>query len=165
MLQALLSLIPLVSGATVTVQSAVNGKLRSILGNPLFISAISFAFGTFLLFVLMMILHLVGLYDIPASERVLQIEWWLYIGGVIGAIMVIGTIALPKKIGYAPFFSIYVSGQLFGSVIADAIGFLGTEVHEPSLLRLVGLACLVAGAVLIQKPHKTPAPSEETSQK
>ena len=157
MLQALLGLIPLVSGATVTVQSAVNGKLRSILGNPLFISAISFAFGTLLLFILMMILHLLGIYDVPAFEKVLQIKWWLYIGGVIGAIMVIGTIALPKKIGYAPFFSIYVSGQLFGSVIADAIGFLGTEVREPSLFRIVGLICLVAGAVLIQKPQNKPA--------
>lgn len=154
MIQIILSAVSFFTGATVAVQSAVNGRLRAAAQNPIFASFASFGGGLLLLFVLLGAAHLTGIYSIPAFSRLLETRPWMWIGGLIGCVLVVGSIVIPKQIGFGSYFSMLVAGQLTGSVLADAIGFLGSEVHTPGLLRITGLALLIAGAFLLQDHKK-----------
>ncbi len=147
----LLGLVSFLTGVTVIIQSAVNGRLRSMTANPIFASAASFGGGLLLLFLMLFAAHWLGIYAIPTLSALGQTRAWMYIGGLIGTVLVIGSIVIPKKIGFTAYFSMLVAGQLVGSVIADAIGFLGNPVHLPGAARIFGVICLIAGAVLVQK--------------
>ena len=147
----LLGLVSFLTGVTVIIQSAVNGRLRSMTANPIFASAASFGGGLLLLFLMLFAAHWLGIYAIPTLSALGQTRAWMYIGGLIGTVLVIGSIVIPKKIGFTAYFSMLVAGQLVGSVIADAIGFLGNPVHLPGPARIFGVICLIAGAVLVQK--------------
>lgn len=147
----LLGLVSFLTGITVIIQSAVNGRLRSMSANPIFASAASFGGGLLLLFLMLFAAHWLGIYAIPTLSALGQTRAWMYIGGLIGTVLVIVSIVIPKKIGFTAYFSMLVAGQLVGSVIADAIGFLGNPVHLPGAARIFGVICLIAGAVLVQK--------------
>ena len=151
MIQILLAFVSCITGVCMTVQSAVNGKIRNITANPIFASVASFGGGLILLFVMLFGAHALGIYQMPGAEMIMQTKPWMYVGGLVGVCLVVGSIMIPKRIGFASYFSMLIAGQLVGSVIADAIGFLGTEPHMPTPARIAGLVCLIAGAVLIQK--------------
>ena len=150
-MEILLGLVSFLTGVTVIIQSAANGRLRSMTANPIFASAASFGGGLLLLFLMLFAAHWLGIYAIPTLSALGQTRAWMYIGGLIGTALVIGSIVIPKKIGFTAYFSMLVAGQLVGSVIADAIGFLGNPVHLPGASRIFGVICLIAGAVLVQK--------------
>jgi len=151
MLQILCAALSFVTGSIFTVQSAVNGRLRTVTANPIFASLASFGTGVLTLLILIPVFHILGIYEIPSLERILQVEPWMLIGGVIGTALVVGSILIPKRIGFASYFSMLVSGQLVGSVICDAIGLFGAEVHLPGPARIAGVICLLAGALMVQK--------------
>ena len=96
----LLGLVSFLTGVTVIIQSAVNGRLRSMTANPIFASAASFGGGLLLLFLMLFAAHWLGIYTIPALSALGQTRPWMYIGGLIGTALVIGSIVIPKKIGF-----------------------------------------------------------------
>lgn len=151
MIQFLCAAASFLTGTIFTVQSAVNGRLRTVTANPIFASLASFSTGVLTLLVLIPLFHVLGIYEIPALERLLQIETWMLMGGIIGTVLVVGSILIPKRIGFASYFSMLVTGQLVGSVICDAIGLFGAEVHMPGPARILGVILLLAGALLVQK--------------
>lgn len=151
MIQILCAAASFLTGTIFTVQSAVNGRLRTVTANPIFASLASFSTGVLTLLVLIPLFHVLGIYEIPALERLLQIEPWMLMGGIIGTVLVVGSILIPKRIGFASYFSMLVTGQLVGSVICDAIGLFGAEVHMPGPARILGVILLLAGALLVQK--------------
>lgn len=93
----LLGLVSFLTGVTVIIQSAVNGRLRSMTANPIFASAASFGGGLLLLFLMLFAAHWLGIYTIPALSALGQTRPWMYIGGLIGTALVIGSIVIPKK--------------------------------------------------------------------
>lgn len=151
MLQILCAALSFLTGSIFTVQSAINGRLRTVTANPIFASLASFSTGVLTLLVLIPVFHILGVYELPSLERILQVEPWMLIGGVIGTALVVGSILIPKRIGFASYFSMLVSGQLIGSVICDAIGLFGSEIHLPGPARIIGVICLLAGALMVQK--------------
>lgn len=153
MIQILFGAVSFLTGTMVAIQSVVNGRLRTSTFNPMFASFASFCGGLLLLVLMLFGAHLLGIYEIPQLEQLASSRLWMYTGGLIGSLLVIGGVVIPKKIGFASFFSMMVAGQLVGSVIADAIGLFGSEVHAPGPVRIFGVICLVAGALLVQK-HK-----------
>lgn len=150
-MSVIFGIISFMTGITMTLQSAVNGRLRNLAaGNPIFASLASNGCGLLLLCAMLGIAHGLGICAMPGMELIRETKPWMWIGGLVGAALVIGSVIIPKKIGFASYFSMLVAGQLVGSVLADATGFLGNEVHTPGLLRIAGVICLIAGAVLIQ---------------
>jgi transporter family-2 protein len=57
---------------------------------------------------------------------------------------------LAPRIGVALFVAALIAGQLGGGVIFDHLGVLGTEVHRVDAVRLLGVAALIAGVVLVR---------------
>lgn len=101
---------------------------------------------------LLILSHMSGLFTIPSIELLItETKWWMYIGGVFGVVLVLGAVLLMKKIGFTTYFSLLISGQLVGSVVADAIGFLGTETIMPTPIRFAGILLLIIGTILIQR--------------
>ena len=151
MLSILCAFSSLLTGAVLTLQSAVNGRLRVVTANPIFASLASFTTGLLTLLICIPLFHALNIFQIPALSRVLSIEPWMLIGGLIGTALVVGSIIIPKRIGFASYFSMLVTGQMAGSVLCDAIGLFGAEVHLPGPGRIVGVILLLAGALLVQK--------------
>ena len=151
MIQILCAVLSFTTGAIFAVQSAINGRLRAVTANPVFASLASFGTGVLTLAVIIPLFHLLGLYEIPSLASVLSIQPWMLIGGVIGTALVVGSIIIPKRIGFASYFSMLVTGQLVGSVICDAVGLFGAEVHLPGPARILGVVLLLTGALLVQK--------------
>ena len=151
MIQILCAAASLLTGSILTLQSAVNGRLRAVTANPIFASLSSFLTGILTLVILIPLFHVLGIYEIPALERILAIEPWMLIGGIIGTALVVGSILIPRQIGFASYFSMLVTGQMVGSVLCDAVGLFGSEVHLPGPARILGVVLLLAGALLVQK--------------
>ncbi len=151
MLELFLALMSLFIGVTVTVQSAVNGRLRGVGGNPIFASCASYLGGLALLMLVFLAAGAAGVWPFPNGATLGRTRWWMYTGGLFGTGLVLGSIIIPQKIGFGAYFSMLVAGQLVGSVLADAVGLLGAQVHLPGFGRIAGVVCLVAGALLIQK--------------
>ncbi len=139
-----------VIGLLTNVQSGVNGQLRQLTGNPAFASTVNFAVGTALLLVLLAVSARRGIYAIPKKDRLTATRWWMWTGGPLGILYVMGGVLLPPVIGYGAFFSMLVTGQLLFSVAIDHFGWFGCKVTRLDKRRALGLVLLLAGALLVQ---------------
>jgi transporter family-2 protein len=84
------------------------------------------------------------------GQRASDAPWWAWVGGVLGAFYVTATVVVPVRIGAAAFFGILVAAQLVTSVLIDQFGWLSFPQHQVSPLRLLGVALLISGALLVR---------------
>ena len=75
--------------------------------------------------------------------------WWAYLAGVVGAVFVASGVFIAPVTGALVFFVCVITGQLIGSTLADHFGAFGLEVKEFSLSRMLGLAMVISGAILV----------------
>ena len=76
--------------------------------------------------------------------------WVSWTGGIFGAIYIAVSILLLPRLGAATVVTLIVVGQLIGSLVFDHFGVLDVPVHPVNLARLIGVAFLILGAVLIR---------------
>lgn len=138
-------LLAFLTGIAISVQAGVNANLRQSLANPVMAAAISFGTG----FISLLIMLLASGASIPTMEAVKQVNWWKWTGGLIGAIYVTTVIVSVPKIGTASLVSLSVAGQLLAAVVLDHYGLLGFALHPTNGWRLLGLALIVAGVLLV----------------
>ena len=143
-------LVTFVAGAGLPAQAALNSRLGKEFGSPLFGSFFSFCIGTVsvLLFVLISRLAApLGGFGAVAS----RLPWWLWLGGVIGAVFVSVAATFAGRLGLTLFSAVVIAGQLAASVVLDHYGVLVAERHPVSPLRLAGIALLIAGIAMIRR--------------
>ena len=145
-MKSLLLLLAVVGGGCIPVQAGINNLLRRFLGDPMQASLVSFAVGTLALW----IYSLVTRQSWPGISEVAATPWWLWIGGLFGTVFVTCTIMLGPKLGAATMTAFMLLGQLAVSVILDHFALVGFPEHPASLLRLLGVAMLFGGAVLVR---------------
>jgi len=75
---------------------------------------------------------------------------YLAVTGLFGFSYLVAAAFLAPRIGIALFVSAVTAGTLLGSVALDHLGAFGAEAHRVSLLRLVGVAALFLGVVLVR---------------
>lgn len=138
-------LLAFLTGLAVTIQAGVNANLRQMMANPVLAAAISFGSG----FLSLVIVLLVTGASLPTLDTVKQVSWWKWTGGVIGAIYVTTVIISVPKIGTANLVSLSVAGQLVAAVILDHYGLLGFALHPANGWRLLGVALIIAGVLLV----------------
>jgi bacterial/archaeal transporter family-2 protein len=134
-----------ITGLAVTIQAGVNANLRQAIANPVLAAAISFGSG----FLSLAIVLLASGASVPGLDTIKQISWWKWTGGVIGAVYVTTVIISVPKIGTANLVSLSVAGQLLAAVVLDHYGLLGFALHPTNSWRLLGLALIMAGVVLV----------------
>jgi transporter family-2 protein len=74
---------------------------------------------------------------------------WLWLGGVMGAIVVTTISYAPQRIGTFATIGLLIAGQLVAGAIIDALGLFGLEKIPLSVQRVVGLVLLSVGALLV----------------
>jgi transporter family-2 protein len=135
-------------GAILPVQAVLNTRLGKQTGGPFIGSLLSFLVGLICLF----IINLFANYTRLSHIKLLSVSpWYLWMGGLLGAIFVSCIIFVNQQQGVALTFALVVAGQIFISLLIDHFGLLGSIVRPVSIPKIIGALLIVAGLVLIKK--------------
>jgi bacterial/archaeal transporter family-2 protein len=140
-------LIAFVAGACAPAQAGINSQLRTWTHDPALAAMISFLVGTLALATYVIVLRV----PFPPIKTASQLPLWMWCGGFLGAFLVLVSIVLVPKIGAANLMAFIIAGQMISGIILDNFGLVGYEIHPANFWRLMGIALLVAGVVLIER--------------
>jgi len=80
-----------------------------------------------------------------------DVPWYFLLGGVLGFIVVNGSILVLPVLGTGTTLSLIVSAQLFTGMLIDHFGLFGVKQIPIDLHRIAGLLLLIAGVRLITR--------------
>jgi transporter family-2 protein len=142
----LLALLAAGAGACIALQASANGKFRQNIASPGWAAFFSIC-GTFVTAVCTMFLIRPAA---PSAEGLRQTQWWNWIGGPLGALIVLAGATLVSHLGAALFIALVVAGQLFCSLVLDHFAMLGLPEQPITPGRVLGALLVVAGVVCIK---------------
>ena len=140
-------LLTVAAGCLFPVQAGVNASLRVALSNPILAAATNFLVGLSLLVTYAAATQA----NLPAVSQLAKVPWWCWLGGSMGALLVLSGVVLAHRLGATTFAACIILGQLTASVVVDHFGWVGFPQHSVSLQRLAGLGLLAIGVVLIHR--------------
>jgi bacterial/archaeal transporter family-2 protein len=135
------------AGVSVFVQQALNANLRTELNSAAWSGFVSYLLGV----VFMVCLAIVLRDPIPSGSTMGRVPGWAWSGGIFGAIFITLSIITIPKVGGAAYIALLVTGQLVAALAFDHFGWLGIPQRPIDLPRLLGVALLVGGVVLIRR--------------
>ncbi len=139
-------MIAVVLGGLIAIQPALNADVARRIGTP-----VGAAFMSILIsFSLSAVYLLVTRQTFPIATLA-AVPWYLWFGGVIGFLFVIGALSVAPFLGGALLFASLVLGQMVAAVIADRFGIGGYPVQPISLWRIGGVVLVVAGVFVFQR--------------
>lgn len=140
--------IVLIAGALLPVQASLNNKVAEALGGPI-IGATAACLVTV---IALLGIVVVQLPSTPISwEGFRNLHWTAWMGGLIGALYLAVIILAYPRLGPAYTFCLLVFGQVLASLLMEHFNVLVTQPQPISLMRIVGLLCVVLGIFLIRK--------------
>jgi transporter family-2 protein len=83
--------------------------------------------------------------------RALDQPAWMWIGGLMGAIVVLTITYAGPRIGPTATVAVFLVGQFAAAVVVDQYGLFGLDRIAVGWPRLVGLGLLAGGAALVLK--------------
>lgn len=111
----------------------------------------AFAFATVLTALLAGAVLLVARQSLVGYTEAARAEPWLWTGGLMGAIIVLGITFASPRIGTTSTIGIITAGNLATAVVIDRFGLFGLDRIAIGWPRIVGLVLLAAGAALTLK--------------
>jgi len=142
-----LMLLAVCAGISIVIQQALNANLRSAFG-----SAVWSGFVSYLVGLICMTLLAIALRDpLPSAAVAARLPWWAWSGGLFGAIFIALGILLVPQLGTATFIALLITGQMLASIAFDHFGWLGLTQRPVDLYRILGVALLIAGVMLIRR--------------
>lgn len=84
-----------------------------------------------------------------AFGRIWQVPPWLFVAGVMSAVIVVGASYLVPRIGTSALFVLMVTGQVLTGILINRFGLLGVPAQPISLGIGIGAVLVVAGAALV----------------
>lgn len=144
-----LQLLTFTAGAALILQIGMNATLsRSIGGNPFGAVLVSFSVGTLGALLLLFVTRSALL---PTRAQLAAVPAWAWFAGVIGAFYVaVVTIAGPR-VGALLVVALTVAGQMCASLLVDHFGVLGFPQLPITATKLLGVALLFAGVLLVAR--------------
>lgn len=136
------------AGANLAFQAVVNTQLRVFVGTPLRSSFVSYLGGTICCLILLVVTRQSFNIMEPVATRA---HWLLWTGGLYGLIYIAIAIWLIPRLGSAPVFALVVAGQMIATLVFDHIGLFGITPRAIDWEKLLGVAFLIAGVVLIRR--------------
>lgn len=133
------------AGAAIALQSIINAALSKrtgSLGSTLLVTIISITAVTLLI---LFFPREADFKNLPGPS-----EWYLYLGGILGIMIVLAPIFLVPRIGASATLSAIVVGQLVTALVIDQFGLFGLPRIEVTAARVIGLVLLIAGAFLLR---------------
>ena len=145
--QAFWQLMAVLSGCLSASITGAYAQLSSIVGNPVQATTVAFFVATMALLLFCTCLgktRLVG----KAFSR--DYPWWMWMGGLCGAIIVFSNAWLVPKVGVGVFSMALLVGQLALSMLMEHNGWLGAPRKRITWPQVVGILMMLAGVALIR---------------
>jgi transporter family-2 protein len=142
----LLALLALGAGISVATQQVLNGNLRTALNSPAWAGFVSYLGGL----LTMAVLLVVAREPVPSWKLVTATPWWAWSGGILGGVFIMLMILLLPSLGAATLLALVVAGQMLAGVTMDHFGLFGLAQHPVSPARLIGIALVIGGVLLIK---------------
>jgi transporter family-2 protein len=140
---ALAAVLAALAGIAGSVQVAIMGRFGERIG-----VFAAFLFASILGTLIGVVALLIANRSLAGVVEGLRAPPWLWVGGVLGAFIVLTiTIAAPR-IGTTATIGLLIAGQLAMGVVIDRYGLFGLERIAVSWPRVLGIALLAAGAAL-----------------
>lgn len=151
------ALLAAAAGGCIALQASANGKLRQNLalappaGAPDHLGPAWAAFFSICGTILCALVAMAVLRPPPPTAEALRgTQWWNWVGGPLGLLIVLAGAALAPRLGAAAFIALVVGGQLLCSLLLDHYGLMGLAVKEITPGRVAGAALVVLGVVCIK---------------
>jgi transporter family-2 protein len=141
------ALLAIAAGVSALVQQIVNANLRMQINSASWAGVASYALGLGCMLGLAFALR----DPIPSAAVIARVPWWAWSGGILGALFIGLSIVLVPQLGGAAFIALLVTGQMIAALVFDHYGWLGIPQRPIDLSRLIGVALLVGGVVLIRR--------------
>ncbi|AQR73531.1 DMT family transporter [Sphingomonas sp. LM7] len=138
-------LVALIAGLCVAVQAPTNATLARTSGSLWLAASISFVGGT------AAILTIWALLDRTPLAAARQAPPWAWAGGLYGAFFVAAVSFATPRLGLAVTLTLTIAAQLTAAVIFDHFGVLGLDKNAVTLTRVIGLALIVGGVLLVRR--------------
>ena len=138
------ALFALAAGAMLPIQFGINAQLAQWVGGSVRAALVSFVVGALGLFVAV----LFAARGWP--DRAGDAPWWVWIGGLLGAFYVLGSIVTAPKLGATTLVALILAGQAIASLLVDHYGWVGFEEHPVNALRIAGVVLLGGGVALVR---------------
>ncbi|MGI9081944.1 MAG: DMT family transporter [Thermoleophilaceae bacterium] len=132
------------AGGLVAMQAPINSALGKSVGT-FAAASVSFAIGLAVLVVITLVAG-GGFGDVPRAG---DLRWYYLTGGLLGAAYVTTVLLSVRELGAGGVTAATIAGQLTMSVIIDRAGLLGLPERGLTAQRLLGIALLAAGTVLV----------------
>lgn len=138
------------TGGCSTLQITINGQLGVALHSAIHASLVSFIVGTISL-LLMVCVQRPPLKVKQPSEG--KNPWWMWMGGFLGALYVIGNAWISPRIGVGTSVVVGLLGLMSAGLIIDETGILESQRHPVSLRQVISLVVMFVGVCLIRLWH------------
>ena len=132
-----------VAGGLIALQAPINSELGKATGG-LQAALVSFVVGTIALAAIVLLSGRAG-----GLGSTFDVSWYYLVGGLLGAIYVTNALLAVAAIGAGGVAALTVAGQLTASVAIDRLGLFGLDQVALTPARLLGVALLLAGTVLV----------------
>ena len=131
------------AGGLIALQAPINAGLGKATGD-ITAAMISFLVGSIVLVLIAVISGKAG-----GVSNVGDVQWYYLAGGLLGAAYVANALVAVSSIGAGGVAAATIAGQLTASVVVDRLGILGLDQVALTPARLLGVALLLAGTVLV----------------
>ncbi|MEW2138080.1 DMT family transporter [Streptomyces sp. NPDC005409] len=143
----------LLVGCLLAVQASVNLQLNKAVGTPYGASTVQLGVATGLLAVLAAVTGSLG-----ALGKIPDVEWWHLLGGLASPLYITSGILLFPRLGALASVGLFVTGQMFSSLLLDLGGLFGLEEKDPSPGIALGALAVLAGIIVIIRGQQATAP-------
>jgi transporter family-2 protein len=135
------------AGAGLAFQAVINARLSAALGNPIWATIVQIVVGLILVAVVVAVTR----QPLPTLTGVSGLPWWIWIGGMLGAVYVLTMIVSTRPINnVALMLASVIVGQTLAALLIDHYGWFGLAVHRLTAARVLGVALLLVGVLLIR---------------
>ena len=142
----LFAALAVLAGALIPLQAGVNASLRAAVANPIFAAVVNFTVGG----ALIVAYAFASRMDWPSGAVLARVPWWCFVGGAMGACLVLSGVLFSHRLGAASFMACIIVGQLTSSLVLDHFGWVGFQQHAVTWPRLAGIGFLALGAYLVR---------------
>lgn len=145
-----LLLVTVAAGLLISVQQALNGRVRRETGNAAATTLLNFLVGTAVLALVYLLLSDRSTGHWPGPD-----QWWLYTGGLLGATFIAVAAVIVRTLGVLRMGLATIAGQLLGAVALDLV--VPAAAHGVAPATILGTALTLVAVVVSGRPSRSSA--------
>jgi len=138
-------IVVLVAGLGLAAQPPTNAALARVSGSVVLATLVSFVIGSAVLFAVWLA------FDRTSPTALRGAPAWAWLGGLYGAAFVTAVAFAAPRLGLATTVTVAIATQVATALLLDHIGGLGLKADPVTLPKLVGVALMLVGVVIIRR--------------